>query len=72
MLTTCRITDDSQVFEFLVQFPAHNSIRALVSSNDTPLEVVFPPSAPFKALYSVHTLRQCLEFQTQHVGYLPI
>ncbi len=58
------------MFEFLLLFPPHSSIITLVCSEDTPLEIMFPPSAPFKILYSIHTMRQCVLFRTQNVELL--
>lgn len=55
-----------EVHEFLVAFPPHSSITALILSQDTTLEAVFPPTAPFKILYSVYALRTCLVQQTQN------
>lgn len=56
-----------KVHDFLVAFPPHGSIMALVLSKDTTLDTLFPPSAPFKILYSVYALRTCLLQQTQNV-----
>ena len=54
-----------EVFEFLKQFPPHHSITTLVCSKDTPLEVMFPPTAPFKIKYSAYALRRSLEYHTK-------
>ena len=59
--------DRVQVHEFLVAFPPHDSIVELILSKETTLEALFPPTAPFKILYSVYTLRTCLLQQTQNV-----
>lgn len=55
-----------EVHDFLVAFPPHSSITALILSKDTALEAIFPPTAPFKILYSVYALRTCLVQQTQN------
>ena len=66
-LAVTSTTDGVQVYDFLVAFPPHGSIMELVLSKATTLEAVFPPTAPFKILYSVYALRACLLQQTQNV-----
>ncbi|KAL9102182.1 MAG: hypothetical protein Q9163_002630 [Psora crenata] len=53
------------VYDFLIAFPPHSSITSLVCSLDVSLEEAFPPSAPFKILYSVHALKLSLSHQLQ-------
>lgn len=55
-----------EVHDFLVAFPPHSSITALVLSKDTTLEAVYPPTAPFKILLSVYALKACLAQQMQN------
>lgn len=55
----------------MVGFPPHSSITALIFSHETPLEALFPSSAPFKVLYSAYALKRCLEYQTQNVQQPP-
>ncbi|KAL9590303.1 MAG: hypothetical protein Q9203_000875 [Teloschistes exilis] len=57
-----------QVLEFLKAFPPDNQAISLVSSKDMPIEDIFPPAIPFKALYSVYAYDQCLTISLQNVS----
>ena len=56
-----------QVFDFLANFPPHESVTALVCAKGSPIEDVFPRQSPFKILYSVYALQSCLERQLRNV-----
>ncbi|KAL9043997.1 MAG: hypothetical protein Q9214_002835, partial [Letrouitia sp. 1 TL-2023] len=53
----------ADVFEFLVAFPPHDHVVGLLSSADTPVDVVLPPASPFKSFYSLYTLSSSLKTQ---------
>ncbi|KAL8780298.1 MAG: hypothetical protein Q9194_001000 [Teloschistes cf. exilis] len=55
------------VLEFLKAFPPDNQAISLVSSKDMPIEDIFPPAIPFKALYSVYAYDQCLTISLQNI-----
>ena len=54
-----------EVFEFLKAFPPHSSVTSLVCSKETSLEILFPPTAPFKIRYSAYALKTSLEYQSK-------
>ncbi|KAI9679654.1 MAG: hypothetical protein M1829_001616 [Trizodia sp. TS-e1964] len=53
------------VWHFLIAFPAQEKIRKAILSKSLSIGDVFPPGAPYKILYSIYTLRTCLEDQLQ-------
>ena len=53
------------VYQFLSIFPPHENTAGLVYDSSKPAAVVFPPQAPYKAMYSVHVLRAVLD---QHLS----
>ena len=56
------------MYEFLHAFPPHSTITTMVCARNTPLDDIFPPSAPYKGLYSSYTLKQCLLRKADTVG----
>lgn len=54
------------VFEFLISFPPHRTITTMVSSQDISTETAFPIGNCYKILYSVYTLRLCLNQHLQN------
>lgn len=57
-----------KVYTFLSMFPPQQSIIGRVCDPDTHLEEAFPPTAPFKILYSNFALRECLVHQSNDVS----
>ena len=55
------------MLDFLLAFPSHTSIQRLVCAEETPVDKIFPPSAPYKILYSIYTLKQCCLSRTPYV-----
>lgn len=51
-------------------FPPHGSVTAIICSKGTSLDTAFPPTMPFKILYSVYALKTCLIHQLQNVCLL--
>ena len=49
-----------QVLDFLITFPAHDTVTSLVCSANTSLGNMFPTAAPLKTLYSIFTLNRFL------------
>lgn len=58
-----------QVFEFLTSFPPHETITTMVSSQAVSTETAFPVGNCYKILYSVYTLRLCLNQHLQNVRF---
>ncbi|KAL8944646.1 MAG: hypothetical protein Q9216_000343 [Gyalolechia sp. 2 TL-2023] len=54
-----------EVLEFLRAFPPDDHVVALVYSESSPIEDVFPFTTPYKALYSVYAFEQCLNSSLQ-------
>lgn len=57
-----------QAYAFLSSFPPHRNVTALVCSLESTAEQIFPPTAPFKTLYSAQALRSCLTHHLEHVS----
>lgn len=49
-----------EIYEFLVVFPPQEKVMNLVKSTDQTDENMFPMAKPFKFLYSVNALSECL------------
>ncbi len=47
-----------EIYQFLVKFPAHPKLLAVMDDDARPWIDVFPSSLPFKCLYAVYALRQ--------------
>lgn len=56
-----------QVFDFLMLFPPHERITALVCDEASTLDVALSLGTPFKTMYSVFALKVCLTHQLQNV-----
>ncbi|KAL8664991.1 MAG: hypothetical protein Q9202_002547 [Teloschistes flavicans] len=70
MIVELSVANFRQVLEFLKAFPPDNQVISLVSSKDIPVEDIFPPAMPFKALYSVYAYDQCLTISLQNVSFV--
>ena len=58
----------AQAYTFLCAFPPHRSVITLVCSLESTTEQMFPPTAPWRALYSAQALRTCLTHHLDHVS----
>lgn len=50
----------SEIYSFLVKLPPDENIVRAIETVDVPYTELFPIGQPFKSLYAVHALRQCL------------
>ncbi|KAI9815552.1 MAG: hypothetical protein M1827_002686 [Pycnora praestabilis] len=52
-----------EIYAFLINFPPQEKVRIVVRAAKSPASDVFPSCQPYKALYSINTLRTCLKEQ---------
>jgi ubiquitin carboxyl-terminal hydrolase 34 len=58
----------SQVYSFLIKFPAYDVLLANFESDAVSYKEVFPLGLSFKCLYALYALREYIRAQSQNVG----
>ena len=56
-----------QIYYFLVKFPVYDRVLNDFASKTTSHSEIFPVGQPFKSLYAIYALRECITTQSQKV-----